>query len=255
MIQSEILFNSMMGVIQVQSSALIGYQCTSLELLLKLTQHLHKAGDGKLTQLFLSIIESRTRVVQVSRDRREQAGSKRLLALAISGLQNTFSSFMNSEEQSRSLKLSSDLFVFLVDSLYKGPRSRRTAASVEDGQLFYNLSSFFLLSLGSASSMMETLLSARFISSLMRYILMTAGVTTLDCHVPFKLESEGGEYWEAALSYCLHCLSGMIGEISFDSLVVEVESSPHAFQHCLKHIATTKLGVSSISAKQIIEKI
>jgi len=255
MMQSEVLLNSMTDVIQVQSSALIGYQCASLELLLKLTQHLHKAG---LTHLFLLIIESRTRVVQVSRDRREQAGSKKLLALAISGLQNIFSSFMNSEEQSRSLKLSSDLFVFLVDSLYKGPRSRRTAASVEDGQLFYNLSSFFLLAIGSRN-LMETLFSTRFISSLMRYIEMAAGVTTLDCHVPFKLESEGGEYWEAALSYCLHCLSGMIGEmshkegISFDSLVAEVESSPHAFQQCLKHIADTKLGVSSISAKQIIK--
>ena len=88
---------------------------------------------------------------------------------------------------------------------------------------------------------------------------MTAGLTTLDCHVPFKLESDGGEYWEAALSYCLHCLSRMIGEmtckeeISFDSLAAEVESSPHAFQKCLKQIADTKLGVSSISAKQIIK--
>ena len=84
---------------------------------------------------------------------------------------------------------------------------------------------------------------------------MTAGATNLDCHVPFKLDSDGGEYWEAALSYCLYYLSGTIEDISFDSLVVEVESSPHAFQHCLKHIANTKLGVSSISAKQIIEKI
>jgi len=257
MMQSEVLFNSITDALQVQSPALIGYQCTSLELLLKLTQHVHKAADEKLTQLFLSIVESRTRIVQISRDRREQAGSKKLLALAISGLQSTFSSLMNSGEQSRSLKLSSDLFVFLADSLYKGPKSRRTAASTEDGQLFYNLSSFFPLALGSRS-LAETLLSTKLISSLMRYILMTAGVTTLDCHVPFKLESKGGEYWEATLSYCLYCLSGMIiemsnkEEISFDSLVAEVESSPHAFQQCLKHIADTKLGASSISAKQII---
>jgi len=89
--------------------------------------------------------------------------------------------------------------------------------------------------------------------------MMVAGVTNLDCHVPFKLESEGGEHWEAALSYCLHCFPTMViemshkQEVSFDSLVAEIESSPHAFQQCLKHIADTKLGASSISAKQILE--
>lgn len=88
---------------------------------------------------------------------------------------------------------------------------------------------------------------------------MTAGATNLVCHVPFKLESDGGEYWEAALSYCLHCLSAIMidmshkEEIGFDLLVADVESSQHDFQHCLKHIADTKLGVSSISAKQILK--
>ena len=255
LMQSNGLIGGMINIIQLELPSLTSYQCVMLDLILLMTHHLN-TSDINLTELFCSVVESRMRTVQVSRDKREQLGSKRLLALATSGLHNTFSSFMNVDEQVRSVKITSDLFVYLVDSLYKGPKSRRSAALVEDGQLFCNLSSFFVLSLGSRS-LMSLIRSTRFVSSLIRYIMMTSGgVESLNsCHIPYSAKNDGGEYWDGALSFCLYCLSEVIincEEISGASLAAEVEPSPNSFQLCLIHVADTKHGVSSVSAKQIL---
>ena len=252
----------MTSVIQLQSPAHSGYQCLLLDLLLSFT-HLLQESDIKLTTLFCSVVETRTRVIQVSRDKRELLISKKILALSVSGLQNTYCSFMNDEEKSRSLKLTADLFVFLADSLYKGPRSRRVAASSEDGQLFCHLSSFFVLSLGYKGLMSTILVTDRVVSSFIRFIIMTAGVLTINCCVPYTLGNDAGEQWEAALSYCLCCLSEIVVEISrnddmkfsLGTLAAKVEPSTNSFQLCLNNITKTKLGVSSLSAKQILNKM
>ena len=260
LMKTETVINDMMSVIQLHSPALTDFQCNALDLLVSLTLHLHKP-DVKLTKLFCSVVESRTKVLQTSRDKRLLYSTKQLLVLAISGLENTFCAFMDADEKSRSLKVASNLFVFLADSLFKGPKSRRLAASMKDGVLFYHLSSFFVLSLGS-ESLRTSILSIRFVSSLIRFIMMTAGLASFDCQIPIT-ESEGGEHWKAALSHCLYCLSISMAQssqdhlgISYAPLIGDTEASPKSFQLCLKHIADKKLGgASSISAKQILAKL
>jgi len=260
LMQMETLIDDMTSVIQLQSPTLSDFQCRALDLVVSFTLHLHKT-DIKSTNLFCLVVESQTRVLQITRDKREQMGSKQLLVLAISGLRNTFSSFMGDEEKVRSLKIASDLFVFLVDSLYKGSKYQRSAASMKDGVLFYQLSSFFVLSIGS-ESLMDSTLSVRFVSSSVRFIMMTSGVTSFACHIPIAVEGEREEYWNAALSHCLYCLSCNIAEssqdhlgISYSSLILDVEAQPNSFQFCLKHIANSKLGTLSISSKEIVAKL
>jgi len=265
LMKNKSLISDMTAAIQLQAATLVDFQCNALDLLVSFTHHLHEA-DSDLNRLFDSVIDSRTRVLQVTRDKREQLGSKRRLILALVGLQNIIlGSFMDSEDIRRSMKLASDLFVFLADSLYKGPKSRRISASSMDGELFYQLSSFFVLSLGSPNdySGTATILTVRFVSSLMRCIMMTAGVQSLDCYVPIIGSKEGGEYWNAALAHCLYCSSCNMVEsaqdshlgMSFAQVIADIESSPGAFQFCLNHIADTKLGASSIAARQISARL
>ena len=256
MMQSVNLIDEMTYIIQLPN-AVRGFQCSALDLLVSFTPHLGKA-DKRLPQLFCSIVESRMRTLQISKEKQEQMESKQLIGLAISGLQNLFCSLMNAEEQSRSMKSSADLFVYLTDSLYKGPKSRRMAVSIEDGQLFYRLISFLVRSLGN-QSLVAAILSVKFVSSIIRYIMMTASVTSFDRNIPISAEIDGGEYWNAALSHCLFYLSCNMTQssqehmgMSYELLIPDVEASPLYFQFCLKHIAESKLGAASASAKQIL---
>ena len=86
--------------------------------------------------------------------------------------------------------------------------------------------------------------------------MTSGGVESLNsCHIPYSAKNDGGEYWDGALSFCLYCLSEVIincEEISVASLAADVEPSPNSFQLCLIHVADTKHGVSSVSAKQIL---
>merc|ERR1712029_491427 len=199
----------------------------------------------------MGVVESHMRVIQISRDKRDQAGAKRLLTSAVAGQQNLFCYFMNTDEKIRSLKICVDLFVFLADSLYKGPKSRRLAAPMEDGVLFYHLLSLFVLSQGSN----HLVLSIGFTSSLIRFTMMTAGVQSLGCHIHVPVaEGEGGNYWDAALSLCLLCLSFTMTESSQDklgtsymSLISDVEPSPKSFHLCSMHIADNKFGAASLT--------
>lgn len=257
--KNEIVINSMTSIIELHSPALSDFQCNALNLLVSFTLHLQNP-DAKLVDLLCSVVETRTRVLQISRDKRLLNSTKELLALAISGLENMFCSFMDVDEKLRSLKIVSDLFIFLADSLYKGSKSRRLAASVKDGVLFYHLSSFFALSLGTGR-LRASILSVRFVSSSIRFIMMTGGLSSLDCHIPEN--KEGGAHWNAALSHCLSCLScnmiqssqDLLGN-SFASVIADTEALPKSFQFCLVHIGDKKLGgASSISAKQMLERL
>lgn len=258
LMQSDTLIGDMTTVIQLQSSALSVFQCHALDLLVSFTFHLREA-DTKLATLFCCVVESQTKVLQVTRDKREQMGSKQVLILAISGLRSIFSS-MGNEEKVRSLKIASDLFSFLADSLYKGSKYQRSAASIKDGELFYQLSSFLVVSVGSESLMIST--PVRFVSSLIRFIMMTSGVKSIACHIPIAAEENRGEYWNAALSHCLFYLSGNVAELSQDhlrtsysSLISDVEAQPNAFRLSLEHIANGKLGALSVSSKEIVVKL
>ena len=244
---------------QHQSPELIGLQCNALDLLVSFTFHVHKA-DSELTSLLCSVIASRTKALQISRDKQTLLGSKQLLTLALSGIQNLFVSFMNEGEKIQSLKLALDLFVFLADSLYKGSKSRRMTVSAKDGVLFYHLSTFFLLSLGS-DSLRSSILSNKFVASVMRYIMMTAGRPSFDRSISLT-EQNGGEYWNAALSHCLHHLSCLVTESSQDnlgksfvSLIDEVQGPSKSFHLCLEHIAGGKLSDASCTSKQVLARL
>jgi len=260
LMNTEALVTGTIGVIQLNFPDLAHFQCDALNLLVSFTIHLQNP-DRKLTKLLCAVVESRTRVLQISRDRRLLRSTKDMLALAISGLENVFRPFMDTDEKTRSMKLAADLFVFLADSLYKGPKSRRSSASTTDGVLFYRLSSFFVLSLGS-ESLSASVLSTRFVSSSIRFVMMTAGLASFDCHIPIA-EGEVGGYWNAALSHCLHCLSCIAVQssqdrlgINFSSLIADAEASPESFRSCLEHVAENKaVGASSVSARQILAKI
>ncbi|KAL3826266.1 hypothetical protein ACHAXA_006294, partial [Cyclostephanos tholiformis] len=257
MMQSANLIEEMTSIILLPIDV-GGVQCSALELLVSFTSHLDKA-DKRLPQLFCTIVESRTRALQISREKRQQIESKQLIGLAISGLQNLLCSFMDAEEKSLSMKISSDLFVYLTDSLYKGTSTRRVAASNEDGQLFYRLLSFLVHSLGT-QRFVASVLSVKFVSSLIRFIMMTANVTSFDRNIPISVETGEGDFWNAALSHSLFYLSCNMTQsseehlgMSYDLIIPEVEPSSLYFQFCLKHIAESKLGAASISAAQILE--
>ncbi len=259
MMQSVNLIDEMTYIIQLPNAARV-FQCSALDLLVSFTPYLGEA-DKRLSQLFCTIVESRTRTLQISREKREQMESKQLIGLAISGLQNLFCLFLDAEEKSWSMRISADLFVYLTDSLYKGPKSRRVAVSIEDGQLFYGLVSFLVLSLGN-QSLVTSILSVKFVSSIIRFIMMTASITSFDRNIPISAETDRGEYWNAALSQCLFYLSCNMTQssqehlgMSYELLIPDVEALPLFFQFCLKHIAESKLGAASASAKQILLKL
>merc|ERR1712157_304801 len=126
---------------------------------------------------------------------------------------------MDTADQSRSLVVTTNLFVFLTDSLFKGSKSRRSAASLKDGKLFYHLTSFFVLSLGSeifkGSILSKQTVVLQLTSSLSRFIMMTAGSASLDCQIHLS-EGAEGEHWNAALSNCLFCFSCNMNQSSQD---------------------------------------
>jgi len=250
------VLDDMIGVIQLHSPALADFQCSALDLLVSLTLHLHEP-EPKLIDLFCSVVNSLTKVLQVSKDKRLLYSTKQQLSLALSGIENIFS-LMDADERVRTLNVSSDLFIFLADSLYKGPKSRRLAATSKDGMLFYRLSSFFVLSLGS-ESFKACILSVRFVSSLIRFIMMTAGLSSLECQIPIK-NFEGGE-WDAALLNSLTLFKcNMIQAsqnhlgVTYASLIADTESSPKSFSSCLAHIVDMN-GAASMSAKQIMANL
>jgi hypothetical protein len=261
MMKSDVLMNSMADVIQRQrpSSVASSIQCESLDLLSSFTLHLREA-DVELTQMFILVVESQTKAIQATRDKKELLASKKLLHSALLGLENLFCPFMNANEKLKTLGIASDLFVFLADSLYKGSKARRSAVMKEDGMLFHQLTSIFVLSMGS-QELSDSILSPRLVSSLIRFIMMASGLSSFVCHIPIT-GSKGEDHWNASLSNCLFYLSISISElsqnhlgISYAEAIVAVGPSPGSFQSCLGHVVAGKVGASSISARKILVKL
>jgi hypothetical protein len=247
----------------IRSSANMNFKRDALELLSSFAMHFC-APEKDLLQLFCDVIESQMRSLQLSRDRHEQASSKHLLGVVVLGLQNLlcccYQNFL--EDQTKQLRVASDLFIFLSDSLFNGPRARRMAVSKVDGVLFSSLTSLlFQLFLGNEDSR-EAISTARHISSLVRFIMMTSGVETMDCNIAFS-NKEGEEYWKAANTHCLQSLTYIVNEAtevllntSFASLIEECQPQSHTFRMCLEHISDgANGGAATVSARLLLKKL
>ena len=244
----------------IRSSTDMNFKHDALELLSSFTMHYDKPEDD-LMQLFCDVIETQTRSLQLSRDTQEQSNSKQLLGAVLLGLQNLFRSCQATKEQIKSLCIVSDLFIFLSDTLFSGPRSRRKAVSKTDGVFFCHLTSLFLLFLGNEDTR-EAISTTRHISSLIRFIMMTSGVESMDCHIAFS-NKDGEEYWESAQLFSLQNLSYIVNEAtqkhlgtSFAILIEECQPSSNSFRMCLQNISNKKDGgPSKVSARQLLSKL
>jgi hypothetical protein len=244
----------------IRSSTNMDFKRDALELLSSFTVH-YCEPDQDLMQLFCDVIETQTRSLQLSRDKQEQASSKHLLGMVVLGLQNLCCCFQNAGDQTKPLRVVSDLFIFLSDTLFSGPKSRRTTVSKTDGVLFSNLTSLFLLFLGNEDTR-KAISTARHLSSLVRFVMMTSGVETMDCHIAFS-NKEGEEYWEAAHTHCLQILTFIVNEAthvllntSFASLIEECQPPSNSFRMCVQHISDrANGGASTVSARLLLTKL
>lgn len=239
------------------SSTTIDFKRDALELFSSFTIHYFEPKEDLIT-LFCDVIESQTRTLQLSRDRQEQSSSKQLIGVVISGLQNLL---CNGHDQTRSLRAASDLFIFLCNTLFSGPRSRRTSALTTDGTLFATLTSLLLLSFGS-EDIRKSIFTTQLISSLIRFIMMTSRVETVDCHVAFY-NKDGEEYWEAANAQCLQILTYIVNmttqvhlDTTFACLIGESEPSINSFSMCLQSISNRAHGGSpQVWARQLLANL
>ncbi|KAL7491837.1 hypothetical protein ACHAWT_001100 [Skeletonema menzelii] len=244
----------------IRSSTSMNFKLDSLELLSSFTMHYCESAED-LMQFFCDVIETQTRSLQLSRDRLEQSTSKHLLGVVVLGLQNLLCCYQNVGDHMKPLRIASDLFVFLSDTLFSGPRSRRMTVSKTDGVLFSNLSSLFMLFLGNGDTR-KVLSTTRHMSSLIRFIMMTSGVEKMDCHIAFSSE-DGEEYWQAAHTHCLQTLMFIVNEASqvhleksYSTLIAECEPPSNAFRACLQHISDNPHGgASAVSARLLLNKL
>lgn len=247
LMSSPSLFRDVSRVAELRKSEMIGLQVEAVSLLASFSVNLPEP-NAEMTSLLTSVVVTRTKVLQQSRDKRELCGSKRLIVHALSGLQNLFCGLMTEDEKSKAIRNTSDLFVFVVDSLYIGSKSKRMAASSLDGEVFFHLTSLFVMGLGCSKELIHT----KTVASLMRYIMMASGLTSLDCFVPASAE----EHWIGALGHCLVCLTYILSEsaqqqmgTTFDCVLATVEGTmPGKLKLCLE-------SLSSVAARQIISKL
>lgn len=267
MIKNEILILALKNLSQINELPQIRIQTEALGLLTTLSLFVGRSCQGSLSQdsladLISTVVESRSRALQITRDRHEQHALKKLLQLSILSLHSSFCS-LNADSKAKSMRVASDLFVYMADSLFKGPKSRRSMAQKTDGVLFCNLASFFMLSIGNDESR-DLIITRRFLSSLIRFVLMTAGLSTVDCHIP-TASSEGSEYWASALAHCMFCLSCTMNEtsqeelgVTFKALIdgVQFAMKPNSFMLCMRHLSENNLaGSTAISARQIMSTL
>ena len=252
LVSNSSLFHDVSRVAELRKPEMIGLQVEAVSLLASFTINIPEP-NADMTSLLTSVVETRTKVLQQTRDKREQSGSKRLIVHALSGLQNLFCGLMTDDEKNKAIRTAKDLYVFVVDSLCIGSKSKRMAASSLDGEVVFHLSSLFVMGIGCS----KELVSKKTVLSLMRYIMMTSGLTNLDCFVPASAE----EHWVGALGHCLLCLAHIISEsaqlqmgTTFDDLVATVEGTmPGKLKLCLDHIGSCK-SLSSVTARQIISQ-
>lgn len=240
------LMDALIAVIQAESPALVDFQYKSLKLLGSCANYTINCVCS-VAELFISVIEHQKKVLQASRDLSRLSNSKRMTALAVSGLQAVFCTSIGDDLKVRSINACSGLFIYAVDSLYVGSRVQRNTLSLADGEMFCNLTSLFLLANGNAMTHI-TILSGRHVSSIFRFILMASG---LDGTVGIT-KNEGAEYFDAAMEYSLLFLSYAMNEASqmllgksYALLIQEVEPSPGAFARCLEYISSGKFGGAS----------
>jgi len=243
----------------IRSSTNMDFKLDALELLSSFTMH-YCEPEEDLMKLFCDVIESQTRILQLSRDRQEQSSSKHLLGVVVLGVQNLMC-YQNAGDQVKPLHAATDLFIFLSETLFSGPKSRRTAVSKTEGILFSNLTSLFVLFLGNEDTR-KVLSTTRCMSSLIRFVMMTSGVETMDCHIAFS-NKEGEEYWEAAHAYCLQSLTYIVNEASqkhlgtsYAAMIKQCQPSSNAFRTCLQHISDRAHGGAPVvSARQLLIKL
>ena len=248
--------NSLLSVIRADAQSLDNFQCDALKVLSQCTIYTITQTVA-IAELLVWVVRSQTKALQVSRNANERATSKSSLAFAVAGLQNLYCAAISDRLKVESLEASSDLFVYLVDSLFVGPKSQRSIISLKDCELLCNLISLCLLGIGNDETR-KVLVCGRHISSIVRFIIMSSQA---DDTIAIG-KCEGSEFFDAALQLCLLSLSYLAHEGSSEqlgpisSLIEEVEPSPGLFGRCLKHISSEKFsGASRLAAGQILSKL
>ena len=263
-ITNDQLVKAVIALAQKESPAIVDLRCDAMELTVALTRHVIQSSDS-IAEFLISMIETQTKVLKGSRDMNELSSSKKIAALSVSGLQNLICIIIDDDLRNKAIHASSDLFVYLVDSLYVGPKSKR-AVSLSDGILLEHLTSLFLSTNGNSEAR-KILSSDHHISSMIRFIVMASGAES-----SFVLATgEGSDYFDAALELCILCLSYMANGLSPSHrsmnpqtsqtekplvlLIKEVEPHPGVFSRCIEHLSDDKLfsGASRVAAKKLIE--
>jgi hypothetical protein len=252
------LVSALIAIVQTESLVDLHYE--AIELIAAFTSYALDS-PSLLVELFTSVIERQTRLFQESSDNDRSTSSKQMTALAVAGMQNLFCAAINDDLKVKGIVASSNLFSFLVDSLYVGPKSRRLALTLADGLLFSNLTSLFLVANNETRDIGGKLLSTRHISSMLRFIMMASGAVS---SIVLAVRNEGSDYFDAALEFCLIELSKVTNETSqmqmeksLVSLIEEIEPSSGAFIHCLEQLSSEKLfgGASRVIAMKVLSAL
>jgi hypothetical protein len=235
------LINAIIELVLEESATFFDVQCDAVELIESFTKYSLHSRDLFATSL-VSVIEKQTKVIQGTRDIHQLFVSKKIVSSAASGLQNLLCTAINDDLKVKAIAVSSDLFVYLVDSLFVGPKSKRLAVKLEDGMLVSNLTSLFLLA-NCNEELRHVLLSSRHVSSMLRLIMMASGI---DSSIVLA-SNEGSDYLDSAMEFCLISLSYMANESSQSKmenqlveLIQNVEHSPGAFVYSLEHLSSEK---------------
>lgn len=255
-ITNQIFIDAVIELVQADSSSLLYVQCDGLDLLVGLTKYILHSPE-LILEVLISVVKTQTEVLQGSRHTNQYHISKKLAATAISGLQNLFCTPINDDLRVKSILAGSEIFIYLVDSLYVGPKIHRLSLGMTDGILFSNVTSLFLLASGNEKTR-SILLSTRHVSSMIRLIMMTSGAV-VNCVLA---TSEGSDHFDATMEFSLLCLSYITNETCQNmmerplniSTIQDIEPSPGVFLHCLQHLTSEKMfgGTSRIIAMKLL---
>eukprot|EP00956_Cyclotella_meneghiniana_P036330 scaffold124235_cov22-Cyclotella_meneghiniana.AAC.1 len=257
----QILIDAVVELAQADSSlpSLLDVQCDAIDFLVCLTKYILHSPD-LILEVLISVVEEQTQVLKGSRNTNQYSKSKKIAASAVFGMQNLFCTPINDDLRVKSILAGSEMFVYLVDSLYVGPKIHRLSLGLTDGILFSNVTSLFLLASGNEKTQ-RVLLSTRHVSSLIRLIMMTSGAV-VNCVLA---TSEGSDHFDAAMEFSLLSLSYITNEtcqIKMErplniSTIQNIEPSPGAFLHCLKHLTSEKMfgGTSRIIAMKLLSDL
>eukprot|EP00956_Cyclotella_meneghiniana_P020903 scaffold37461_cov21-Cyclotella_meneghiniana.AAC.1 len=113
------LIDAVVELVQADSSlpSLLDVQCDAIDFLVCLTNYILHSPD-LILEVLISVVEERTKVLKGSRNTDQYCSSKKIAASAVSGLQNLFCTSINDDLRVKSILAGSEMFVYLVDSLY-----------------------------------------------------------------------------------------------------------------------------------------